>query len=203
MISIINGNLCCVKRHKTRTAEVTIRKTARSPSTVTARLSLGTRCHPVRLFSSTPFQHYQGPEAYTWNLSLAKTQCHGWVSRYQCVRVLVEQTRAQEVPTSLKYSSTRGVRVVTAVHCLNERHGTSRSDSPHKQIFKTSCAFSQHKHRQSNKIAALHGYTILCRSTRRIAHDVSCARRNPQWRNCLLLLKTSALVGGPESRIKR
>ena len=157
----------------------------------------------MRIFSSTPFQHYQGPEAYTWGLSLAKTQCHGWVSRYQCVRVLVEQTRAQEVLTSLRSSSTRGVRVVMAVHCLNERHGTSRSDSPHKQMFKTSCAFSQHKYRQSNKIEALHGYTILCRSTRRIAHDVSCARRNPQWRNCLLFLKTSAPVGRPESRIKR
>ena len=45
MISIITGNLCCMKL-KTRTAKVTIciisKKTAQSPSTVTARLSLET-----------------------------------------------------------------------------------------------------------------------------------------------------------------
>ena len=46
-----------------------------------------------------------------------------------------------------------------------------------------SCAFSQRIHRQSNEIAAFHGYTSQCRHTRRIAHDVSSACRNPQYAN--------------------
>ena len=44
-----------------------------------------------------------------------------------------------------------------------------------------SIAFSQRTHRQSNEVTAFHGYTSQCRHTRRIAHDVSCARRNPQY----------------------
>ena len=46
-----------------------------------------------------------------------------------------------------------------------------------------SCAFLQRIHRQRNEIAVFHGYTSQCRHTRRIAHDVSCARRNPQYAN--------------------
>ena len=68
---------------------------------------------------------------------------------------------------------------MVSVHCLNKRHGTSRSDPPHRQMFKTSCTFSQRNHRQSNEIAAFHGYTSYCRPhTAHRTRRVLCSQKS-------------------------
>ena len=100
-----------------------------------------------------------------------------------CTNSSVKLTRAQRCEHRSCPARCCGVHVLVSVHCLDERHRTSRSDPPNRQMFKTSCAVSQRNHRQSNEIAAFHGYTSHCRRTRRIA---SCARGNPSLQHAAL-----------------
>ena len=124
---------------------------------------------------------FQGPEAYTWDLSL-REKCRLGVE----APVRKNFSGTDKSPRNANIAHIQLGAVVCPWCCLftasifvmariTLTHRTGRCSN--------SCAFSQRIHKQSNEITAFHGYTSQCRHTRRIAHDVSCARRNPKCAN--------------------